>query len=81
MTHDPVPRRSVSTTTFLPIASVLCGAAAGLLGIGGGMIIGPLLLELGLENQAVAATGGAPPFSARCLSAGRYGHIASPCSE
>lgn len=57
-TNQPSPgTRSSSNTAYLPLVSVLCGATAGLLGIGGGMIIGPLLLELGLENQAVAATG------------------------
>ena len=39
-----------------PSACVLAGVAAGLLGIGGGMIKGPLLLEMGLVPQAAAAT-------------------------
>ena len=39
-----------------PLACVLAGVAAGLLGIGGGMVKGPLLLEMGLVPQAAAAT-------------------------
>tara|TARA_B110001452_G_scaffold260927_2_gene259017 strand:- start:1366 stop:1893 length:528 start_codon:yes stop_codon:yes gene_type:complete len=46
-------RRAVA---LYPAACVLAGVAAGLLGIGGGMIKGPLLLEMGLAPQAAAAT-------------------------
>lgn len=34
-----------------PIVALLAGVYAGLLGIGGGMIIGPLFLEIGMEPQ------------------------------
>ena len=54
MPGEPVwtPRAVV----LYPSACVLAGVAAGLLGIGGGMIKGPLLLEMGLVPQAAAAT-------------------------
>ena len=35
-----------TTTLVYPLICLLCGVAAGLLGIGGGMVVGPLLLEL-----------------------------------
>jgi len=38
--------------------SVLTGIAAGLLGLGGGMIMSPILLQLGMEPQILAATVG-----------------------
>lgn len=36
-----------------PVIALLAGALAGLLGIGGGMVIGPLLLELGVLPQVI----------------------------
>ena len=50
------PAWSSRAVTLYPLACVLAGVAAGLLGIGGGMIKGPLLLEMGLVPQAAAAT-------------------------
>jgi len=38
--------------------SVVTGIAAGLLGLGGGMIMSPILLQLGMEPQILAATVG-----------------------
>jgi len=40
----------------LPALSVAAGVAAGLLGIGGGMVTGPLMLELGVHPQVACAT-------------------------
>ncbi|GAQ79300.1 hypothetical protein KFL_000280050 [Klebsormidium nitens] len=40
-----------------PLIALVAGVIAGLLGIGGGMIVGPLLLELGMLPQVTAATG------------------------
>lgn len=47
-----------SNTIFLkyPLYSFISGVMAGLLGIGGGLIIGPLLLELGLHPIVSTAT-------------------------
>ena len=39
-----------------PSYAVFAGILGGLVGIGGGMILGPLLLELGLHSRAVSAT-------------------------
>lgn len=42
--------------TKYPAICTLAGLAAGLLGIGGGMVKGPLLLEMGLHPQVASAT-------------------------
>merc|ERR1712113_277017 len=39
-----------------PAVAILAGILAGLLGIGGGMVLGPLLVALGCLPQPVAAT-------------------------
>lgn len=39
-----------------PLYSFISGVMAGLLGIGGGLILGPLLLELGLHPMVSTAT-------------------------
>merc|ERR1719231_1722179 len=39
-----------------PKVAVLAGVAAGLLGIGGGMVIGPLFLQIGMEPQVGTAS-------------------------
>ena len=44
------------TTAVYPALCVFAGVAAGLLGIGGGMVLGPLLVELGCLPQPIAAT-------------------------
>ena len=41
---------------FYPLVSSLAGVAAGLLGIGGGMVVGPLMLEMGMLPTVSAAT-------------------------
>ena len=38
--------------------SLTAGMLAGMLGIGGGMVINPLLLELGMKASVVASTTG-----------------------
>merc|ERR1719247_379242 len=40
----------------LPMLCLPCGIFAGLLGVGGGMVVGPLLLELGARHATVSAT-------------------------
>lgn len=37
---------TANTSLVYPVICLVCGMAAGLLGIGGGMVVGPLLLEL-----------------------------------
>jgi len=45
-----------SITQKLGILSLVAGILAGLLGLGGGMVMNPVLLELGVETQILAAT-------------------------
>ena len=47
--------RLISNAPTRPLSRAY-GGCAGLLGIGGGMIVSPLLLELGLHPQVAAAT-------------------------
>jgi len=43
------------TGTKLAVATVIAGIVAGLIGIGGGMVVGPILLELGFNPQVSSA--------------------------
>ena len=45
-----------------PTYAVFAGVFGGMLGIGGGMILGPLLLELGMIAETTAATSGMAVF-------------------
>ncbi|KAF0697242.1 Aste57867_12070 [Aphanomyces stellatus] len=47
------------TTVLYPALCTVAGVAAGLLGIGGGMVKGPLLLEIGLHPQVASGTSSA----------------------
>lgn len=49
-------RWTASAVALYPALATLAGVMGGLLGIGGGMIMGPLLLELGLLPGPAAAT-------------------------
>ena len=49
---------SYRNTILIPMYSLGAGVAAGLMGIGGGMIKGPLLLELGVDPETATATSG-----------------------
>jgi uncharacterized membrane protein YfcA len=42
----------------ISLFSIIAGTLAGMLGIGGGMVINPLLLELGMKPTVVASTTG-----------------------
>jgi uncharacterized membrane protein YfcA len=53
---SPVFDWSLRRMVTLPLISVVTGTAAGLLGIGGGMVSGPLLLQVGMHPQASAAS-------------------------
>ena len=46
------------TINKITMLSILAGILAGLLGLGGGMVMSPLLLELGMGPQTLAATVG-----------------------
>ena len=45
-----------STSILYPLACGLAGMCAGLFGIGGGIIKGPLMLEMGMSPQVASAT-------------------------
>ncbi|KAG1700354.1 hypothetical protein DVH05_012155 [Phytophthora capsici] len=46
---------TTSSVRFFPISSLAAGAASGMFGIGGGIINGPLLLEVGVDPSAASA--------------------------
>jgi len=56
--HPSEYRISPSSAINISGASLIAGTLAGLLGIGGGMVINPLLLELGMKPTVVASTTG-----------------------
>jgi len=45
-----------NTSVVIALLSVIAGAFAGMLGVGGGLVKGPLMLELGILPQVAAAT-------------------------
>ena len=47
---------NLRTTVLLPLPFLLAGLLASLLGIGGGMVISPLLLEIGMDPLVSSAT-------------------------
>ncbi|XP_057764806.1 sulfite exporter TauE/SafE family protein 5-like [Salvia miltiorrhiza] len=49
-------RRQSSSELVYPIMALLAGLLGGVFGIGGGMLISPILLQLGNEPQVTAAT-------------------------
>jgi uncharacterized membrane protein YfcA len=55
---DGDPQWDTHTVTLLATAAVVAGVAAGLLGIGGGMILGPLFVALNFQPQVGAASTG-----------------------
>ena len=57
---DDAPLHWTPTTTILfPAASTLAGVVAGAFGVGGGIVKGPLMLELGVSPPVAAATASA----------------------
>ncbi|KAJ7538546.1 hypothetical protein O6H91_11G053900 [Diphasiastrum complanatum] len=54
--------------TMLPVMALLAGILGGMLGIGGGMIINPILLEIGMLPQVTAATSALLVFFSSSLS-------------
>ena len=54
--HDGDVQWSLRNTLLHPCLCFLAGVAAGLLGIGGGLVLGPLFLEMGLRPQVSAGT-------------------------
>jgi len=56
--HKNDYRITPKSTMNISLFSIIAGTLAGMLGIGGGMVINPLLLELGLKPTVVASTTG-----------------------
>eukprot|EP00747_Dinoflagellata_sp_TGD_P099081 gnl/TRDRNA2_/TRDRNA2_167633_c2_seq7.p1 gnl/TRDRNA2_/TRDRNA2_167633_c2~~gnl/TRDRNA2_/TRDRNA2_167633_c2_seq7.p1 ORF type:complete len:561 (+),score=75.79 gnl/TRDRNA2_/TRDRNA2_167633_c2_seq7:118-1800(+) len=59
--YGPCPCLTRKEATFtdiiqLPVVAFLAGGLGGLLGIGGGMIMSPVLVEVGMHSEAVQAT-------------------------
>jgi len=52
------PEVTMRLVSLFPLASVLIGLVAGLVGLGGGEFMVPLLLEFGLQPRVAAATSG-----------------------
>ncbi|GJP30175.1 hypothetical protein CLOM_g22943 [Closterium sp. NIES-68] len=50
------PRYDFAREITYPLAALLAGCMGGLLGIGGGMVMGPVLLELNIPPQVTSAT-------------------------
>ncbi len=60
-------------TTLYPAICFACGIAAGALGIAAGMILSPILLELGMTPAVAAATSGfAVLFTSSCTRCEHY---------
>ncbi|KFK28700.1 hypothetical protein AALP_AA7G035400 [Arabis alpina] len=65
-------RMDKSTRLMFPVMSFLAGLLGGIFGIGGGMLISPLLLEAGINPQVTAATTSFMVFFSATMSAVQY---------
>jgi hypothetical protein len=75
--QDGDVRWSTRNTVAYPLLVFLAGVAAGLLGIGGGLVLGPMLLEMNVPPRVAAATSSFMVlFTASCTSA-QFGALAS----
>eukprot|EP00759_Apiculatamorpha_spiralis_P034288 PhF_6_TR35389/c0_g1_i1/m.51452 len=73
---DELPPGDVRWTTrnavYFPAFSVLAGIGASVLGIGGGMVLGVILLEMEMHTDAVSATSGVSTFFAASMAASQF---------
>lgn len=68
--HDEIEWNTTRTITY-PLICTLAGVFAGLFGVGGGIVKGPLMLEMGVNPSVAAATAATMIFfttSAACVS-------------
>jgi uncharacterized membrane protein YfcA len=56
---------------YFPALSIFAGIGASVLGIGGGMVLGIILLEMDLHTEAVSATSGVATFFAASMAGGQ----------
>jgi uncharacterized membrane protein YfcA len=61
-----------STTTVYPLISFAAGLLGGMLGLGGGMIISPFLVELGLHPEVIQASTAFFVFLSSSLAATQF---------
>jgi len=57
---------------YYPVMAIFAGIGASMLGIGGGMVLGIILLEMKLHNEALSATSGVATFFTASGSAGQF---------
>ncbi|KAH9748275.1 hypothetical protein WN944_012117 [Citrus x changshan-huyou] len=65
-------RRGTSNKLIFPLMALLAGILGGLFGIGGGMLISPLLLQIGTAPEVTAATCSFMVFFSSTMSAFQY---------
>ncbi|KAG8387874.1 hypothetical protein BUALT_Bualt02G0066900 [Buddleja alternifolia] len=61
-----------SENLMFPVMALLAGVLGGVFGVGGGMLISPLLLQMGIEPQVTAATCSFMVFFSSTMSATQY---------
>ncbi|KAK4492063.1 hypothetical protein RD792_002857 [Penstemon davidsonii] len=70
---NEVESRNRSSDNFIfPFMALLTGILGGLFGVGGGMLISPLLLQMGIEPEVTAATCSFMVFFSSSMSAIQY---------
>ncbi|WCJ20330.1 Sulfite exporter TauE/SafE family protein [Euphorbia peplus] len=69
---DALARRRIQENYGFPLMALLAGILGGVFGIGGGMLISPLLLHVGIPPEVTAATCSFMVFFSSSMSAFQY---------
>ncbi|KAK9268123.1 hypothetical protein L1049_010563 [Liquidambar formosana] len=69
---DDQTRAKLPNKLFFPMMALLAGILGGVFGIGGGMLISPLLLQVGIAPEVTAATCSFMVFFSSTMSAFQY---------